>query len=230
MRRQLARHIPTQLAKLPIEAVADGFQFEHAARQHPILAFEAQRQAEVEQLQQSQVLGWIATEAFEQQKELLAAKGLVVKAAQQAELRPVTGIAPGGGDHRLVDRGAKGIAGGHDLTAVQPAGQGTLCEQPQAGGQALLEHMQVFHGVTLAQAHHLGEQWRGSAYHGIDAQIQGLARSQACRLDHAFLQLGVAWWLGKVGERAARCVRPLGVATEHHGPVVPACVGCGLHA
>ena len=203
MRRQLARDVAAQLADLPVQAVADRLQFEHAARQHAVLALEAERQADVHQLEHGQVLDRIARQVFEQLEELLATEGLVVEGRQQAHLRPGTLVAPGRGHHRLVDHGAQHVARGHHLAAVHAFLQGAVLEQLDRHVEAFVERVEVLRGGRGLQPHHFREQQRAGGHQRVEADVEDFRRAHARGMHHALFQLLEAR-RGEVGERAAR--------------------------
>ncbi len=62
---------------------------------HPIAATKAQRQCQVQQLQQVQVPRRIACQPIEQVEDLGAAIGFAVERHQQSALRPAAGLAQG---------------------------------------------------------------------------------------------------------------------------------------
>ncbi|MCY1550836.1 hypothetical protein D9M68_871180 [compost metagenome] len=83
---KVPRDIAAELADLSVQAVAYGFQLNHSASLDAILAFESQGKADIHQLQHRKVPDGVLRQLFEQDEEFLAAGGLVVKAAQQADL------------------------------------------------------------------------------------------------------------------------------------------------
>ena len=94
VRRGITDHIAAHMTDLAIEAVAYRLSFERTAPLHVKAAFEAQRQADIEQLKQIQVLRGLQAKPIDQLKNVGAAQGFIVKTARQALWRPVVLIAP----------------------------------------------------------------------------------------------------------------------------------------
>ncbi len=204
MRRQLAGHIATYLANLPVQAVTYGFQLEHAARQHAVFAFEAKRQAQIQQLQHRQVLDRIARQALEQLEELLPAKGLVVEVAQQAHLRPFALVAPGRGHHRLVEHRAEHITGCHHLAAFTAIVQRPVFEQLDRAGQSCVQRLEILALGAVLEAHHFRKQGRGRGHQRVETDVEDFRRAQASGVDHPLLQLFEFRWHGKIRQWALR--------------------------
>src|SRR5207248_8115857 len=78
------------------------------------LAGEAERDAQVLKLYQIDAQCRLLRDAFEHLEELLTAVGLAVQRVEKRLLGPVAVCAPGGREHRLIERGAQGIAPGDD--------------------------------------------------------------------------------------------------------------------
>src|SRR5690606_25801283 len=167
---------------------------------------------------QVQMLDRIARQALQQLEELLAAEGLVVKAAEQAHLRPGAFIAPGGGGYRLVNGSTQHVACGHDLAAVAAVLQGMVLEQANLGAETVLETVQILRLIGVLQPNDLGQQRSSEGDQWIQTGIEASGIPPARRIHHALLDLLHARGRAEIGQGRLR--RRLAAAVEDDGTVV----------
>ncbi len=80
MRRQVAVEFAALAPDHVVDAVAQRLELRAAVVDHPVTAFEAEREAGVHQLDQVEVAARILERLVEQQEELLAAETFLVQA------------------------------------------------------------------------------------------------------------------------------------------------------
>ena len=113
VRRQRRFEFAAHRADRQRELVAQRVELRVAVVEHAIAALEAERETEVQQLEQVEMLAWLLRQAFEQVEEFLAAPRLVVERHEQAVRRPHA-AAPRRQRGRLVERRAQAVARADD--------------------------------------------------------------------------------------------------------------------
>ncbi len=141
-----------------------------------------------------------------------------MEAAQQADLRPFAFVAPRGGHHRLVDHRAQHVARRHDLAVFHAILHGAEFEELHGGGQPLLERRKVLQHGAVLEPDHFRKQFGSRRHQRVQADVEGLARTQARRVDHPLLELLESRRFGEIGQRPLG--RYLSLVIEEDGLLV----------
>ena len=128
LRRQLPLELAAALADAAIEAVAQLGERRAAAPQDAIPPLEAERGAQIHQLDHLGMATGILLHLLQNAEEALAAGDLVVEAAGEAPRHPRAGTAPRRAEHQVVDRGTERVARGAQAVRVEPGRHGARLE------------------------------------------------------------------------------------------------------
>ena len=119
LRRQFALELAAALADAAIQAVAQLGQRRTAAPHDAIPALEAERGAQIHQLDHLGMATGILLHLLQDAEEAFAAGDLVVEAAGEALRHPRAGAAPRRAEHQVVDRGTERVARGAQRCACR---------------------------------------------------------------------------------------------------------------
>ena len=236
LRRQFPLELAAALADAAIQAVAQLGERRPAAPQDAIPALEAERGAQIHQLDHLGMATGILLHLLQDVEEAFAAGDLVVEAAGEAPRHPRAGAAPRRAEHQVVDRGTERVARRAQAVRVEPGRHGARLEfthrldhaaaelvrigrpaAADAGGCHQQRRRRGNQRVGTDRGHELrlldatGPDWRGCEGRGSDSSSGGRGARRgrhATRPRQQQRRVGVS----RLGKR---------IVGLGHGPVIP---------
>src|SRR5262249_41841561 len=174
VRRQAALEIAAAVADGAVEILTQQSELGSAASHDAGFPLEAERDGEIEELEEVEIDRGVALQLLQEVEEAVAAPGLAIKGADHAALRPDAATTPGRIEDEIVDGGAERIAAGTDYLRRE-AGRGDApLEGIDLGDDALAQRLDIAVHRAVLELHRELEQRRCS----VAERVQPLERRQ----------------------------------------------------